>query len=206
MRGFFLLLLLAGAALGIFYPWYANNFSGEELGSWPVYDRASGFKPFEADLGSSDAPVRVLVDLTTLGAPAFENVRAVLTMTVSHDGRTVLAKAMSFADSVSRQRSPQSQDRIYRAEAGVIDPVAPGTYKFTVGQGDVDDMDMRAVEVELRSGAAPLDRRAQPAGFALMAVGFIGLVVARRRRRGDPPANPNSQPPPPRWGRGASRN
>jgi hypothetical protein len=36
-----------------------------------------------------------------------------------------------------------------------------------------------------------------------MAVGLIGLVLARRFGGGGRPENSNSQPPPPRWGRGS---
>lgn len=206
MRIFFLLLLLAGAAIGIGAPWYVNNFSGSELGAWPVYHRGGVFGSFRTELDAADAPLRVLVDLTTLAAPTFDQARAVLTLTVASGGRTVLAKVLSFHDSVGQQRSPQSGERIYRADAGTIDDIAPGTYTFTVGQGDVDDIDIAAVDVVLRSDAAKLDPRTQPAGFVLMAVGLVGLVIAHRRRRQAPPPNPNSQPPPPRWGRdGASR-
>ncbi len=59
---------------------------------------------------------------------------------------------------------------------------------------------MRSVDLILRRGAAKLDARIQPVGFALMAIGFIGLVLALRAGRRN--KNPNSQPPP-RWGRGS---
>jgi hypothetical protein len=206
MRFVFLLILLAGAAIGVGYPWYVSNFSGKEIGTWRAYDRATGFRPFEARLTEADAPVRALVDLTTLGAPTFDETRTVLTVTAAGGGRTVLADTLTFSNAVRREVSPQATEKIYRADAGVIHAVTPGTYTFTLGQGDADGIDMRSVDVVLRSDAALLDPRAQPLGFTLMAVGFIGLVAAsRRRRRDDAPANPNSQPPPPRWGRDAGR-
>lgn len=206
MRFVFAVILLAGAAVGIGYPWYVNNFSGTEIGAWEAYERQGGFKIFDARLKDEDAPVRVLVDLTAAGTPAFDAARTVLTLTVSSSGRTVLADTLSFANAASpRQVSPQSTDKVFRAEAGIIDPAPAGAYTFTLGPGDADGLDMRRVQVVLRSGAGMLDARAQPLGFAPMAVGFIGLVASRRRRRDDPPANPNSQPPPPRWGREAGK-
>lgn len=36
MRVLFLLVLLAGAALGL-WPWAVQNFSGSEIGTWIVY-------------------------------------------------------------------------------------------------------------------------------------------------------------------------
>lgn len=200
MRAFFLLLLLAGLAVGGGYPWYVNNFSGEELGSWNVYQAGGAFKPVTVNLKASQAPVRILVDLTAMGSPSFASDRSVLTLTVAGGGRTVLADTLTFGGSQSREHSPQSPDRIFRADAGPLTEIADGSYVFTIGQGDDDRINIRAVDLILRGGALPLDPRAMPAGISLAAVGLIGFVLASRRRR--PDGNPNSQPLPPRWGRG----
>lgn len=205
MRFVFLLILLAGAAIGVGYPWYVNSFSGTEIGTWRVYDRQSGFTAIEARLSEADAPVRVLVDLTTLGAPRFDQSRSVLTVTAATGGKTVLADTLSFQNAVRRETSPQATDTILRADAGLIQSVTTGFYTFTVGQGDADDIDIRAVDIVLRSDAALLDPRAQPLGFVLIGVGFIGMVVARGRKRGDPPSGPSAGPPAPRWGREAGK-
>jgi hypothetical protein len=200
MRFFWLLVFVAGAAAGIGYPWYSNNFSGKELGVWQAYDPAGGYRSFEATLQAADAPVRVLVDLTVDSEPTFDAGRTVLTLTAAQGGRTVLAETLSFQAATRREVSPQSTQRVYRAEAGIIDPIGAGSYTFQVGPGDRDELQIQRVDVMLRSGATALDPRIQPVGFALMAVGFIGIVVGRRRAK---TANPNSQPPPPRWGRDA---
>ncbi|TGT18453.1 hypothetical protein EN815_35665, partial [Mesorhizobium sp. M4B.F.Ca.ET.172.01.1.1] len=63
MRFLCLLLLIAGAAIGIFYPWAMSNFSGHAIGTWRVYE-GGRFRPVTVQLAASDAPVRVLVDLT----------------------------------------------------------------------------------------------------------------------------------------------
>lgn len=201
MRFLFLLVLLAGAALGVFYPWFVNNFSGHELGTWEVYDRAGGFRPVVARLDSSDMPVRVLVDMTAVGEPALVGTRTVVTITAATNGRTVLADTLTFQGARVRDESPQTNEKIFRAEAGMIAGDEGGDYTFTVGPGDAEGIDMHAVDLILRGGAANLDKRAQPIGFSLMAIGVIGFVIAMRRRRGSERQNPNSQPPPPRWGR-----
>ncbi|RUM96445.1 hypothetical protein EET67_18035 [Pseudaminobacter arsenicus] len=201
MRFLFLLVLLAGAAMGVFYPWFVNNFSGHEIGTWRVYDRASGFKPVMARLDASDMPVRVLVDMTAVGEPALVGTRTVVTITAATDGRTVLADTLTFQGSRVRDESPQTNEKIFRAEAGVIADTQGGSYTFTLGPGDAEGIDMHAVDLVLRADAADLDERAQPIGFSLMAIGVIGFVIAMRRRRGSERRNPNSQPPPPRWGR-----
>jgi len=205
MRFVFFLILLIGVGLGVGYPWYANNFSGQELGTYSVFERGTGFKPVEVQLKASDAPVRVLVDLTSVGSPRFSADRTVLTLTVATGGRTVLADTLTFAQATARDAAPQMQDRIFRADSGPITDVADGTYTFTLGQGDADGIDIRAVDLVLRGGALAIDPRAQPIGLSLIAVGVIGLVLSVRRRRVVAQANPNSQPPPPRWGRGGSQ-
>lgn len=204
MRFLFLLVLLAGAGLGIVYPWAATNFSGREIGTFRAYDRGGTFRPIEVALASTDAPVRVLVDLTTLAPPIVTPARAVLTITASTRGETVLAQALNFYDTTPRERSPQLPDPIFRDDAGLIRDVQAGTYRFVVGQGDAENVQIRSVDLILRAGGIEADGRAQPVGLSLMAVGFVGLVLSLRRGR-DRPQNPNSQPPAPRWGRGADK-
>ena len=204
MRIIFLLILLAGIGVGIGYPWAVGNFPGRELGSWQVYDQGGQFQPVDIALKAADAPVRVLFDLTTQGAPALSPQKTILTITASTAGRTVLAQTLSFSESPARETSPQSSQRTYRDDAGLIADVEDGQYRFVVGPGDAEEIGMEAVDMVLLGGARSQDPRAQPLGFSLMAVGFIGLVLTLRRRRNDPPDNPNSQPPRPRWGRDAS--
>lgn len=190
MRLLFLLILLAGVGIGAIYPWTLRNFSGAEIGTWRVYQDGQ-FRPQDVPLKSTDAPVRVLVD------------RTVLTLTAAHDGKTALAATLKFTGNPKpREQSPQITDRIFRDEAGLLPEVSDGVYTFTVGQGDADDIQIKAVDLVLRSGVKAIDPRLQPIGFSLIAIGFIGLVLAFRHRRGGRPENPNSQPPPPRWGRG----
>lgn len=199
MRFLFVLLLIAGAAIGVFYPWATGNFSGHAIGTYRVYE-GGRFKPVTVRLEAADAPVRVLVDLTAR-AERVSSQRAVLTLTAAKGGRTVLASTLSFNHSDSpRQASPQLTDKIFRDDAGVIEDVTPGAYLFTLGQGDADGIDMRAVDLVLRAGTGAIDERAAPVGYALMGVGLVGLVLSLVFG-GKRPQNPNSQPPAPRWGR-----
>ncbi len=201
MRTLFVLLFVAGLAAGFVYPWYVTNFSGHEIGAWPVYRRGGDFQPVTARLTAADEPVRVLVDMTAVAPPEFAQSGTALTITVSTQNRTVLAEMLSFNEAKPQERSPQLREKIYRDEAGVIDAVEEGDYTFTVGRGDIEQIEIRAVDLVLRGGAGGIDPRAQPIGYSLVAVGLIGFVLASRRRR---ERNPNSQPPPPRWGRGGS--
>ena len=200
MRAFFLLVILAGLALAAGYPFYINNFSGEEIGAWTVYERDGGFRPVDVALRADQAPVRVFVDLTVQNsAPITPNV-SVLTLTANLGSRTVLAKALDFIDSNRKESSPQQQQAMLRASAGDIDPVEDATYRFVVDRGEVDGLFYSRAELILRGAALPLDPRALPIGFVLIAVGLVGFVLTlrRRERRAD-------EPPQPRWGRGGGQ-
>ena len=203
MRTIFFLIFLAGLAAGFGYPWYVTNFSGREIGTWQVYDRGGSFSPVTTTLSSADGPVRVLVDMTAIAPPEFAVSSTVLTLTASSGGRTVLAETLNFAEAKPQEKSPQLREKIYRDEAGVITGIEDGDYTFVVGQGDAEGIQMRSVELVLRAGAGAVDPRLQPVGFALTAVGFIGLVLSLRRGRRQ--RSPSAEPPPPRWGRDAGR-
>jgi hypothetical protein len=202
MRFLFILILLAGTGIGLFYPWATSNFSGHEIGTWRVFGQGQ-FKPVTVPLSGRDAPVRVLVDLTARAERIVSQQRTVLTLTAATNGRTALASTLQFNHVDNpRQVSPQLPDKIFRDEAGVIATVSPGPYTFTVGPGDADDIPIRAVDLILRSGAGEADRRARPVGLVLMAIGLVGFLLTLRSG-GARPENPNSQPPTPRWGRGS---
>jgi hypothetical protein len=200
MRLLFLLIFLVGAAIGVGYPYVIRNFSGHEIGTWRVYDSVGGFRPIQVTLGVTDAPVRVLVDVTSSAAPQAAEDAAILTITAAAGGRTVLAETLRLAGATVRDDTPQTLQKIYRIDAGAIAEVEDGVHTFTLGSGDAEGIDMQSVDLILLAGAGAYDQRAQPLGFSLMAIGFIGFVLAMRR--GKPERNPNSQPPKPRWGRG----
>jgi hypothetical protein len=199
MRVVFFLILLAGLGAGFGYPWAVANFSGREIGTFRVYDRGGTFRPVTVSLSAADEPVRVLVDMTAVAPPEFASRGTALTLTASTSGRTVLAEMLTFFEAKPQEKSPQLREKIYRDEAGVISDIAAGDYVFVVGRGDADGIEIRSVDVVLRAGAGAVDPRLQPAGFALTAIGFIGLVLAMRRNRR--PRDPKPSPPPPRWGR-----
>jgi hypothetical protein len=203
MRLFFFLVLLAGLALGFGYPLAVEKLAMRDLGMWHAYDHAKGYQSVDVPLNAGDAPVRVSVEMVTVGQPSRPGNGAVLTLTADVGGRTVLAEPLNLEGAKPRDTNPQTQERMYRAFAGMIDEVEDATYTFTLGPGDADDVSVSSADLVLQSKRMAADRRIQPAGFLLTAVGLIGLVVAMKKRGGGTPSNPNSQPPPPRrWGRG----
>jgi hypothetical protein len=200
-----LFIFLVGLAMAAGFLFVANA-PQSPVGKWPVYSRAGGFLPVEATLRPQDAPVEVYVDLATSGSPKFGKDRAVLTLTAATNGKTEIAAPLSFADAVTRDDTPQTPELIYRAKAGELASVASDQpVTFTVGPGDVDEIDISAVDLVLQHGRGTADEGLVPIGYAVMAIGAVAFVLSFRRRNDGPPENPNSQPPPPRWGRGAER-
>jgi hypothetical protein len=199
MRALFFVMFVAGFGFAS-YPWVSANFFERNVGAWRIYDAVSGSLPAHAQLTEGDAPLRIIVEMTTTGELDLAEDQAVLTLTATIGGRTVLAEALNFEDAEPRETNPQTQEKVFRDTAGVLDTVAPGAYVFTAGPGDAEGVSVRFVDLVLRTEAAPFDERLQPLGFSLMAIGFIGFVLALRRGKSE--RDPNSQPPKPRWGRG----
>ena len=97
--------------------------------------------------------------------------------------------------------SPQTGIMRYSGRVATLDP-ASGPHRFLSERGkDFDDDLVLGIDFALHAASRPPSRYAQPAGYALIALGALAMLLALRRR----PENPNSSPPrpgPPRhWGR-----
>ena len=125
MRTFFLLLLLAGLALGFGYPVAVERFGKAEIGRYRGYDRAGGYRPVEVPLKAGNAPVGVDVEMTATG-PAVSHAGAVLTLVVDRAGRSVLAAPLDFAAGSPRETNPQNGERIYSQSAGSLTDIDEG--------------------------------------------------------------------------------
>ncbi|MEJ1118614.1 hypothetical protein V9K92_09045 [Phyllobacterium sp. CCNWLW109] len=197
MRFVFLFLLVLGVVFGIGGPWAALNFSGEEIGTWRVYDRPGPYKPVTVTLKAEDAPVRAFVDMQTLRNFIPTVSRTALTAVVTHNGKDVLVETLNYTGSKATNKgSPQGQ-QIYRDEIGDINPAEDGDYLFTIGPGDFDGLEVAHVDLVLRKNASIVDWRIMPAGIALIVISIAGLLFLRRRGK----ATPVSVPPQSKWGR-----
>lgn len=198
MRIISLLVLILGIVFAVIYPWMTENFAGDEVGSWRVYDRGGSFQPVEVTLSDRDAPVRVIVDLRAIGQFYPSGSETALTVTASTDGRTVLAEELSFIHTSPREDSPQTADLVYRDSPGLIEPASEAVYTFMVGEGDAATLEINSVDLILRRNALRFDRQLQTIGFVLMGVGFASLFFSLFRRRKSKPVNPSGT----KWGRG----
>ena len=196
MRPVLLLLLVVGIVLGVGYPWVATNFSGEELGSWRVYDRPGPYKPVTVNLKKGDAPVRAFVDMQPLRNVVPSEGRTALTAVVTRQGKDVLVKTLTYVSSKATNKGSPQGPQVYRDSIGDIDPVEDGEHVFTIGPGDYDGLEVAHVDLVLRRDVIGYDRRAVPAGIALIAISIFGLVRLRRGRKAA-----SHEIPPPKWGR-----
>lgn len=197
MRFVFLFLLVVGVVFGIGAPWAALNFSGEEIGTWRVYDRPGPYKPVAVTLKADDAPIRAFIDMQTIRNFIPTTSRTALTAVVTHNGKDVLVETLNYTGSKATNKgSPQGQ-QIYRDDIGDIDPAEDGEYVFTVGPGDFDGLEVAHVDLVLRKNALIVDWRIMPAGIGLIVISIAGLLFLRRRRKALAPG----APPPPKWGR-----
>lgn len=196
MRPVLLLLLVVGIVLGVGYPWVATNFSGEELGSWRVYDRPGPYKPVTVNLKKGDAPVRAFVDMQPLRNFVPSEGRTALTAVVTRQGKDVLVKTLTYVSSKATNKGSPQGPQVYRDSIGDIDPVDDGEHVFTIGPGDYDGLEVAQVDLVLRRDVIGYDRRAVPAGIALIAISIFGLVRLRRGRKAA-----SHEIPPPKWGR-----
>ncbi|MHC1549532.1 hypothetical protein [Phyllobacterium sp. K27] len=197
MRFVFLILLVIGVVFGIGGPWMALNFSGEEIGTWRVYDRPGPYKPVTIALKAEDAPIRAFVDMQTLRNFIPTVSRTALTAVVTHKGKDVLVETLNYTGSKATNKgSPQGQ-QIYRDEIGDINLTEDGDYLFTIGPGDFDGLEVAHVDLVLRKNVAVIDWPIMPAGIVLTVVGIVGLLFLRRRRK----ATPLPAPPQSKWGR-----
>lgn len=209
MRKIFFLIFLAGAGLTFGYPWYVENLTGHEIGSFQAFRSNTGFTPVSVVLSANESPVRIFVDMTAAEGFKPDNARTALTLTASTGGKTVLASTLNYASTSAESRSPQATEKIFRDRAGDLVIATPGQYRFVVGEGDIETLVPRRVDIVLRANAEVADARAQPAGFALLALGLVGMIRSRRRRNADPrePATVVPQPKEPekpKWGRDAA--
>jgi hypothetical protein len=196
----FLVILLAGLGIAFAYPWAVRTYSGGELRRFTIFEADGGFQPAATIPSPTHLPIAIVVEMTAGSEFAPSSDSAVLTLTASNGGRTVLAKALTFAASFGRPASPQGEETVYRETAGVIDSPSEGFFEFTAGPGDAESPDIRWADLILEGSPREPDPRTRTAGLVVAAIGVVGLIRSIRRGGGTPP-NPNSSPSAPRWGR-----
>jgi hypothetical protein len=196
MRFFFLVILFAGLALGVVYPMAVRNVSGYEIGTYPLFD-ADGFKWAEVQIAPSEAPVRVRLRMRVAERLVVAGPLPVLRLSASTGGVVVFDQVVTFAG-IEPQPAAELGGFVYEDETATVERIdGDDAYVFTLGPAVGNEVLPERIDLVLNAGAFDLDPRAVPIGYALVAVGLVGLVAMIRRRR----RLNRENPPPPRWGR-----
>lgn len=177
-RFLFLIIAAIGIVLAVIYPFVVQNFGGYELERHQVYSGANGFSAVEVTLTSEEAPVRVLVDYVSSTQVNAVMASAALAMTVLRNGEKAIEQTLEFVHSSPGENSVQSGSFSYRASGGVIHPVGTETFSFAFTPVGETTLKPDSVELILMASAIEWEPRAQLLGYVMMALGFIGFVIA----------------------------
>ncbi len=198
MRGILLFLMLSGIGLGVAYPWYIHNRSGNDIGTFRVFQRSSGFKSIDVILTPDEAPVRVFVDIMPIMQTYPDDAQSLLHLTATTSGKTVMDKNLNFAAGIADARGLQRSEKIFRDTAGELTNIAAGQYHFTLERGGFEGLTLKTVDLVLKGNIEEIDPRAIPAGIGLFALGLLGMI---RRQRSSAPEDTDTAKP--KWGRDA---
>ncbi len=178
MRKFFVLLGIIGLALSVAYPFIVQNFGGYELARFDIYSKCDGFVPVEIDLSADEAPVRVLVDFSTVAQVNAAMASAKLLMAVTRDGGSAEEEELEFNHSTPGENSVHSGSFVYRATGGAVHPVGTEKYEFSFSLVSGATLKPENVEMILMASAIEWDPRMQLIGYVLLAIGMVGFVIS----------------------------
>jgi hypothetical protein len=194
------LVFVAGLLLSFGSSYLFNAATSREIARFTVY-QGGAFQPADIDLGPSQAPLGIRVELAEggqgqyvpdLGAAAF-------TIIATHEGRTTFTNAVSFSED-DRTSAPATGLTTYAKNIGQIAELSNGKYKFIVGEGDADGIALQTIELVLLANDFTEMPDVSTLGTILIWLGaalfFIGL---RRRNR----VAVDAPPEPSKWGRGS---
>ena len=192
LRGVFLLMVAAGVLLGIGLPKAVERLPGYEIGRFQLFAADKGFLPAEIVLAPPEAPFFFTLSVHMSAPLRAGDDRAAFRLTArDENGARVLDQIFGFPNDPVRE-SPES-GYVYR-EMAVVDRPLDGRHAIELEVTPRLDPAVADIELSVNAGALDLDPRLQPAGFILLVVGGIGLMLSFRR--------PADSPPPTRkWGR-----
>lgn len=192
LRIVFFLVAALGVLIGVIYPWAASSQSGEVLGTWRVFDPASGFMEIETSPPREGEFILARLEIGAAQA-ADPGGDTVLAMTVTSGDWTISAQTFSLENAARRDGSPQNPARTYTVDS---DPIylsgGDEPYRFAFEHGRVE-LPLAFVDMTLIGDLYEIDEAVPPIGWGLMAVGILGFAFTRRRRDKTPPAR--------KWGR-----
>lgn len=193
VRAVFFAMLAVGILFGIGLPKAVERLPGYEIARLTLYSADAGFTPAQVMLAPPEAPFFLTLAARTNAPLRAGEDRAAITLTLhGENGETIFEQAFSFPNDPVLEADGGT---VYR-EMVVVDRPLDGRHTAAVDVKPRLDPSVAAIELAVNAGAFDLDPRLQPAGFILLIVGGIGLVLSYGRRE--------EPPPPPKWGRDAA--
>ena len=197
MRWLGFLVFLAGLALSFGAAAIFQTATSREIARAIIYENGA-FSPFDIDLRPSQAPLGIQLIMRESGQynPALGE--AALTLTATHQGRSAFAGAVVFSEA-DRLKSSATGATEYVKNIGRIADLTAGSYVFSAGEGDAENIALQSVELVLLANAFETMPDVSTYGTILIWLGAGLFVIGLRRRNrvidGQPAATS-------KWGRG----
>ncbi len=194
MRFFGFLALLAGLAISFGYPHYQRTFDNFEIGTYRVYDAETGFVPVSVELASGDAPVEVKIRALAKQQPIAPGNRVNIPLVANKDNQT-LATAIAVFDAPPEGYDPRSSASLTMENDAIrFSTLTGGAYTFIATAGDLQDIELQAVDLVMTGRVAFADDSWTGLGYSLLAIGGVAFLLGGRRRvRTSSPASPNGR-------------
>lgn len=192
-----LLLILAGALAAIAAPLYSQSFSGEEIGTFPMFRRGETLSSPTIYLGKEEQPAIALLHMSPLVAPVAPLASATVQFEVVREETGFFDKQIIFNPQPTDENVSAPDPTVVQKLALQLFTIEPGDYTFRVRLMDEDGIDVEKIDMELRRNVVLADDRLQPLGFITIALGFLILIITVRRRPAKDVGRPQQN-----WGRG----
>jgi len=197
------LMMIAGLGLAFALPFWQLDYSGREVATGQVFDRAdggwrNGWHPVEVHLEEKDNPVRIHLEGEILPGQFMQAATIPVQATVT--GPTGIVLSGDFQMAILEGNDPSSRKpkmiRLVLPEFGVFES---GFHTLDVTTTLERDISLDQVNATFLANAEVPDNQYREPGLWLAGIGLlIYLVSGRRRKRKS--AEPE-KPGPSRWGR-----
>jgi hypothetical protein len=200
MRIFGLLSFLIGLALSFAPEEVFSQFLGREIARETVFENGA-FREAIVDLSPALAPAAFRLRIEEDGRYVPASGQAALAIVISHSGQSGFAAPVIPVEEHRSAEAGETGAVIYDVPVTRFSELASGPYRFTVSEGDADEIGLTRVELIVQANAFAETPDFAFYGNILLWIGAAMFFIGLRRRNRARAANP-AEPPAPKWGRG----
>ena len=182
MRFFGFLVLLAGLAIAFGYPYYQRVFNNFEIGTYRIYDEANGYQPVTVSMSSGDAPVEVKIRALARQEPLAAGSRVNIPLVANKDNVTLATSVTVFSTPPGGYDPRTSSSLTMEDQAIRFTTLTGGVYTFIATAGDLQDIELQAVDLVLTGRVSATDTSWTGLGYSLLAIGGVAFLLGGRRR------------------------